>query len=186
MRVDHEGTSWWSDFWGGVGNWFEDNWDIVIGVALVAIGIFVSVITFGAATVIAGIVCGGILGGAFGALSAYSRGENVLGGFLNGLIVGALGGISPWAGALAAAGMTFITDRINGVKASRMSFVKAALNASVAGLLAFGCNGFANLMIDGSKELIVRNVASFVSSFIFSGYSFVADTINNLIFGGDK
>ena len=103
-----------------VGNFVKKNWDIILGVALVIGSIALSIVTFGAGATIAGIVCGAVIGGAIGALSAYSRGENVLAGFVSGLVVGATGAVNPFAGGLAAAGMTFITERVNGNQPSKI------------------------------------------------------------------
>ena len=99
MRVDSNGTSWWTDFWNGVGNWFKDNWvKLVIGVAFIVAGAAVTFFTAGMGTagllaagsallasakavgismaVSAGIgaVVGGITGGWEGALQGFSNG----------------------------------------------------------------------------------------------------------------
>ena len=99
MNVDPNGTSWWTDFWNGVGNWFKDNWvKLVIGVAFIVAGAAVTFFTAGMGTagllaagsallasvkavgismaVSAGIgaVVGGITGGWEGALQGFSNG----------------------------------------------------------------------------------------------------------------
>ena len=99
MRVDSNGTSWWTDFWNGVGNWFKDNWvKLVIGAAFIVAGAAVTFFTAGMGTagllaagsallasakavgnrmaVSAGIgaVVGGITGGWEGALQGFSNG----------------------------------------------------------------------------------------------------------------
>ena len=199
MRTDFDGTD-WNSFWNKVkngfkkaGEWindkiiqptvtfFEENWDVIAGALLVVGGIVVSVLTFGAATVVAGIVCGAILGGAFGALSAYSRGENVLMGLLSGVLIGATGGVNPFSAMLTATGMSLLSDRVNGKTVSKKSVWQAITNGVVAGLFSVGSNGFSKLMIDGSKDLLIKSVASFISGFIFSGYSFVSDKLSELI-----
>ena len=199
MLTDPVGTS-WKSFWKKVGNGFKkvgnwindniiqptvnfckENWDIIAGALLVVGGIAVSIITFGAATVIAGIVCGAVLGGAFGALSAYYRGENVLMGLLSGVLVGATGGVNPFAAMLTSTGMSLLSDRVNGKTVSEKSVWQALTNGVVAAIFSAGSNSFAKLMIDGSKEQIIKSVASFISGFIFSGYSFVSDALSKLI-----
>ena len=99
MNVDPNGTSWWTDFWNGVGNWFKDNWvKLVIGVAFIVAGAAVTFFTAGMGTagllaagsallasvkavgismaVSAGIgaVVGGITGGWEGAIQGFSNG----------------------------------------------------------------------------------------------------------------
>ncbi len=201
MNVDPTGTNWIGELWNGltqatktvwnsicsvgleVGAFISENWDIIVGATLIAASVVVSVVTFGGASVLAGVVICGVLGACFGALSAYSRGENIAMGALNGLIIGVAGGFNPVAGALAASGMTLITDRINGIKPDGSSVARAAINGAVAGILAAGGNLLARTIISGEKELIVNIISNTVSGFIFAGYSFVADTINNIIFG---
>lgn len=209
MRSDFDGTSWISDKWNQVKNWAKEkwnkvksaaktvwnhvkkvatavgnfvkkNWDIILGVALVIGSIALSIVTFGAGATIAGIVCGAVIGGAIGALSAYSRGENVLAGFVSGLVVGATGAVNPFAGGLAAAGMTFITERVNGNQPSKDTVAKAIFNGMVGTLFAWVGDGFGKLMTSGSKELLTGIVANSISSFIFSSYSFIWDTINSM------
>ena len=144
------------------------------------IRIGIIIVTFGAGATIAGIVCGAVIGGAIGALSAYSRGENVLAGFVSGLVVGATGAVNPFAGGLAAAGMTFITERVNGNQPSKDTVAKAIFNGMVGTLFAWVGDGFGKLMTSGSKELLTGIVANSISSFIFSSYSFIWDTINSM------
>ena len=99
MRTDSQGTNWWTDFWNGVGNWFQNNWiKLVIGTAFVVAGAVVTFFTAGMGTagllaagsallasakavgismaVSAGIgaVVGGISGGWEGALQGFGNG----------------------------------------------------------------------------------------------------------------
>ena len=58
MWVDSNGTSWWTDFWNGVGNWFKDNWvKLVIGAAFIVAGAAVTFFTAGMGT--AGLLAAG-------------------------------------------------------------------------------------------------------------------------------
>ena len=73
MNIDPTGTSWWTDFWGGVGNWFvnlgNSIWNGITNI--------VSAIT-------------GFIGGLIGGISALLTGKNVGLGILSGVSIGGL------------------------------------------------------------------------------------------------
>ena len=186
MNVDPNGNVWWNPFswdWGSVvedvGDFFVDNWDIILGTGLVIGAVAISVLTFGTGTVISGVIAGGVFGSAFGALGAAINGGNILQGALTGLFVGTLGGISGWAAFTGAAGMSLIMDRINGKKAGFDSLVRAGVYGFTAGLFAGGCNGMSNAIIAGSTDIALRVSAGVLGAFIFSSYNFIADAIIN-------
>ncbi|MCM1441222.1 MAG: RHS repeat-associated core domain-containing protein [Roseburia sp.] len=200
MRVDPNGTDWWSDFcnwwgnawntvsswvsntWHSVTDWFTQNWDIVVGAIAMTALAAVSIALFGVTGVIAGVVAGAVVGAGFGALNAYVNGDDVSFGALSGLIVGAfsgLGGGGIWGALLAglAAGsaaftMSLIGDRVNG---REKNFLKAGISAFTAGV--FSCFGAPGGNIFQGDEFFVKVVGGIVFSLIFSGYTFVSDFI---------
>jgi len=205
VLVDFNGHSWQS-FWTNIGNWFvntenwinnniiqpvgaffKENWDIIVGVTLIvasiAISIAISIATFGAGTVLVGAAIAGVIGAGFGALGAYTRGENVLWGMLNGFVTGFTGTISPLAGALSAAGMTFIVSRANGLSPNWKTVGSAAINGILALGFSAGSNWFGKQIIKGSKDILLEGATSFTTSVIFDSWSFVADKINSMFWG---
>ncbi len=206
-RIDACGCDWWNPFtwdWSGIfksignafsaagqwvnnnvlkpiGTFFENNWDIILGVGLVIGAIVISVVTFGAGTVIAGVIAGAVFGAAFGAINALASGGNVLQGAFTGMFVGALGGVSSWAAFAGAAGMSLINDRINGEKAGMGSLFKAALAGLTAGLFARSCNGMFNAVKNELASKTIESIASVLFSFVFSAQNFATDIIINAL-----
>ena len=209
MRLDPAGHEWWNPFswnWNGifntigktfsqagqwiynnilkpVGSFFADNWDIIVGVGLIAVAVGISIITFGSGAPISGLiigaVTGGIIGSAFGALGAAVSGGNILHGAWTGLIVGAFGGISGLAAATSAAGMSLINDRVNGKTAGVDSLLRAGISGLTAGTFAGAGNVFSKVVNQEITELCVKSVSNTLFSFIFSTHNFVADAIIN-------
>lgn len=177
MNVDPTGKD-WNSFWNSIGNWFSDNWGTVLGVALVIIGIVVPIAFLGVTTTVAGIISGAVLGGAFGALSAYATGGDILMGALNGMVVGAVGSFSALGSALAAAGMTFVSNGIEGKPVDMNVVLKAVVNGIVAGGLSKGSLSIGKTIMGESKEIALDIITNVTLGIIFSAYSFVSDVIN--------
>ncbi len=95
----------------------------------------------------------------------------------------AIGGISGWAAFFGAAGMSLLSDRVNGVKASGTTLLKALAAGATAGLFAGFSNGASSYMLNGSKGIVEKFFVSYVCAVIFSGHNFVTDTIVNQIVG---
>ena len=181
MAIDQSGTS-WSSFWSSVGNWFKDNWYIVVGAVVAVACVALSIVTFGATTVLAGMAIGAIVGAGFGALNAYINHDNILYGMISGMVVGALGGIGGGgvlgaviAGVASAAGavtMSFIGDDVNG---RDRNWVKALVSGATAGVFSALGFGFSNLV--SGETIAVMAVWNTICSFIFSSYTFIADLI---------
>ncbi|MBO5045449.1 MAG: RHS repeat-associated core domain-containing protein, partial [Clostridia bacterium] len=160
MRMDSQGTNWWTDFWNGVGNWFADNWvKITIGAAFIVGGAVVTFFTAGMGTagllaagsallasvkavgismaVSAGIgtVVGGITGGWEGALQGFSNG--LADGFMwGGIFAGSaqiLGGMSKL---LASRNVNF-SDNFNWLFGNRNSQSTTLLRVNKAGKQLF-------------------------------------------------
>ena len=216
-RIDPLGCDWWNPFtwdWQGafnsigtafseagqwlnsnvlipVGNFFVDNWDIVLGVTA-TIGIAaLGIATFGFANIGLGMLIGGIVGAGFGALNAYIAGDSVLYGAILGGIVGALSGIGNLglkgmmfagvASALGAATASLVSDRINN---RPRNFKAAGLSAVTAGVFSFMGNGYGNYLSSMGPELAVKIAGNSMGAFYFSSYIFVADYILNKALGG--
>jgi hypothetical protein len=190
MRIDPFGTSWLNS----VGNWFvskgkaignfvEDNWDVIVGVGLVAASVGISIATFGAGTVVAGVVLGGLIGGSVGGLSALVSGGDPMMGFVSGAFVGAVGGVSGWAAFAGAAGMSLISDRVNGQEASFKGLAKAVTAGATAGLFAGASNMASGYMLSGSTTFAERAIVSSISATTFSTHNFVTDTLINQLIG---
>lgn len=177
MNIDRDGHS-WESFWNGVGNWWDDNWDIVAGVALTVTFAAVSISTFGLGAVAIGMVVGGMIGTGFGALSAAMNGDDIGYGALSGLIGGVLGGLGGGFGVLSAgmgvATLSLIGDRVNGRK---RDFGRAATAGITAGIFAGFANGYLNHVNKGINEISVKIINEIVGGIIFSGHNFVTDTV---------
>ena len=212
MRVDPTGHVWWNPSswdWQGmfnsvgnafstagkwlnnnvlnpVGDFFANNWDIVLGAGLIVGAVILSGVTCGASTAISGLIIGAIAGGlfgsAFGALSAAATGGNILNGAFTGLIVGGFGGISAGSAALAAAGMSLINDKLSGKKANGDSLAKASIVALTAGVFAGTGGAFTKMVLNNTTDKFVIHFATSLYSFFFSSYNFISDTIINEIF----
>ena len=177
MYVDSTGHS-WESFWSGVGNWWNDNWDIVVGITLTVGFATISIATAGIGTVVIGVLVGGTLGAGFGALSAAINGDDIGYGALLGLIGGALGGLSGGFG-IASAGfgvatLSLIGDRVNGRK---RDFERAITAGITAGIFAGFANGYLNHVNKGINEMSVKIINELVGGIIFSGHNFVTDTV---------
>ncbi len=189
-RIDSLGCDWWNPFtwdWNGlfnsignafstagqwlnnnvlnpVGNFFANNWDIVLGIGLIVGAVVLSIVTFGAGTAISGLVIGAVVGGiggsAFGALGAAVSGGNILQGALTGLIVGAFSGISGGAAALAAAGMSLFNDRSNGKKAGWDSVARASIFGLTAGIFAGAGGRFTEMVLKNITDKFVTYFAT--------------------------
>lgn len=127
-------------FWEEIGQWFEDNWkQIVAAVAVAAVivlAVVLSVLTFGAAGIIA-VGIGMALGGVVGGVSAAAAGGDVLLGVLCGMAVGgaaALGGMGIGAGMAAAFGAkTLAATLLTGALAGAVNGAAMGFTAGFAG-----------------------------------------------------
>jgi len=177
MYLDSSGHS-WESFWNGVGNWWDDNWDIVVGVTLTVAFAAVSIATAGIGTVAIGMVVGGIIGTGFGAVSAAINGDDIGYGALSGLIGGVLGGLGGgWGIASASLGvatLSLISDRVNGRK---RDFGRAVTAGITAGIFAGLANGYLTHVNKGINDITVKIINEIVGGIIFSGHNFVTDTI---------
>ena len=216
-RIDPLGCDWWNPFtwdWQGIfnsigntlstaGQWinnnvfkptstfFANNWDIVLGVVATIGFAALSIVTFGIATVLTGMIIGAIVGAGFGALNAYINGDSVLYGAILGASVGALSGVGGpgikgmiYAGitsALGAATASLIGDRVNN---RPRDFKAAGLSAITAGVFSFLGNGFGNYLASAGPELVIQVVANSMGAFYFSSYTFIADAIIKAVSGG--
>ncbi len=191
MRKDFDGTD-WNSFWNKVkngfkkaGEWindkiiqptvtfFEENWDLVVAGILFVGAIVATVATFGVGGALIGMAAGAIVGVACGGLNSYLTGGSVWQGMLNGLVVGAFGGVSAIAGGLAAAGMSIVMDRVNGKKAGKDTIIRAAFNGVVAGVFAKGAKHFSDICVKGEGVLVtwVVNFA-YANLFTFGNVAF--------------
>ena len=182
MYVDTTGQS-WKSFWSNVGKWLGDNADIIVGVVATIGAVGISIATFGAGTVIAGVVLGSIIGGALGSLGAASSGGNALMGFASGAFIGAVGAINPLAAAVAGFGMSLISDRVNGVKANKKTYAKAIIAGITAGVFAKLAEGTSDYLLKEFRTVADKIAVSFVTSMFFGSHNFVTDTIINQIIG---
>ena len=160
MRVDSNGTSWWTDFWNGVGNWFKDNWvKLVIGAVFIVAGAAVTFFTAGMGTagllaagsallasakavgismaVSAGIgaVVGGITGGWEGAIQGFSNG--LADGFMWGGIFAGSAQILGGASKLLAGRNVDFSDKFNLLFGNRNSQSTTLLRVNRAGKQLF-------------------------------------------------
>ena len=185
MAVDPEGTWDWNGFWKKVGDWFVDagnwinnniiqpigtffkeNWDVILAGVLICGAVAVSVLTFGAGSLIA-MAAGAIIGTVYGAFNSWITGGDPLQGAISGLVVGAFGGISSIAGGLAAAGMSIIMDRVNGQKAGLDTLGRAAISGLVAGTFARGGN-LASSAVASGEGTLVQWIANLVFASLFT------------------
>ena len=190
MHIDTTGSS-WSSFWKGVGDWFSDNWDIVVGVAATVTIAAISIATFGIATVAVGMVVGAVVGAGLGAINAAINGENVVYGAISGAVVGMLSGIGgPTIGGIICAGLgsaagaataSLIGDRVN---KREKNWGKAAVSAVTAGVFSACGSGASALLTQAGSQYSVQIVGNYIASLLFSTYTFVTDAIVGAVRGG--
>ena len=185
MRVDHEGTSWWSDFWNSTaGAIFK----VVIG-SVVIIGLGVATIfTLGAAAPITGLAATFITGAFVGALSGAVFGA-ISGGltYTNGKI-----GWS-WHGAADGFMRGSISGAITGALSAGLGKVsEIAAVAKLGKIFNYGLQIVGNAMISSTATLLqglIKNEFSWVditASLIFGGMSggfYQYTGINNILMG---
>ena len=160
MRTDSQGTNWWTDFWNGVGNWFQNNWiKLVIGTAFVVAGAVVTFFTAGMGTagllaagsvllasakavgismaVSAGIgaVVGGISGGWEGALQGFGNG--LVDGFMWGCIFAGSAQILGGASKLLSSRNVDFSEKFNWLFGNRNSQSTTLLRVNRAGKQLF-------------------------------------------------
>ena len=160
MRTDSTGTDWWSDFWKGVGNWFENHWvEVLVGTAFIVAGAVVTFFSAGMGT--AGLLAaGGALlasAKAVGISMVVSAGigtvvggitegrEGAVNGFSDGLASGYMwGGIFSGGAQLLSAAMKltrYLTPDFNGSRIGKLKVLSpnSADNPNIGGtLIKFG------------------------------------------------
>lgn len=184
---DDKGTSWWSNLWKKVKNFFENTWDVIVGtivsVALVAGGIALTIFTAGTLANIGSAMIGAGVGGFIGGLQSKLEGGSYWGGYLGGAITGGLtAGLGAFFGPIGAfiggtlgnfAG-TVVTDAINGVDMSGSDYwLNLTADSLLSGLVAIGGYQFGEaskvLNIPGYRDLFAAITiwAEFAFSYLF-------------------
>ena len=134
-------------FWEEIGNWFKDNWKVIVAAVAVVAVIVISIVTFGVGLIgVGALVAVGVgmaIGGVVGGIAASQAGGDVLLGVLSGI---ALGGAASLAGTAIGAGMTAMMGK--GLAATLLSgTLSGAVTGSAMGLAA----GFAGGAGTGSQ-----------------------------------
>ncbi|UZO82099.1 hypothetical protein NBT05_06400 [Aquimarina sp. ERC-38] len=137
----------------GFGNWIQDNSATITVVATVAVGVALTVATFGAAgPLVVGLVVGACTGFTAGAVGTWTSGGSFEDGLKNGLFQGAIGAVT----GLASAGVgTWATNNLSGVVINSLQFtshtVKGIAGGIVAGSLSGGVGSFGGAILSGES-----------------------------------
>lgn len=155
MNIDPNGTSWWSDFWGGVKDFFDNpiTQAVIGGLIIVGLGI-ATILTLGAAAPITGLAASMVVGAFWGAVASATFGA-ISGGiqFSDGKI-----GWS-WSGAANGFMWGAITGGIAGAAGAwlgNISFMKAAVEngSKFARAINFGFQVISNSALSASVTTI--------------------------------
>ncbi|PEZ06747.1 hypothetical protein CN326_09725 [Bacillus sp. AFS018417] len=174
-------------FWEEIGNFFEGNWKYIVAAVAVVAVVALSIVTFGAAGVIA-VGIGMAIGGLVGGISASAAGGDILLGVLVGMAVGgaaALGGLGIGAGMSA----------VLGAKAFSATVLTGALSGAVNGAAMGFAAGFAGgqgtagqiweKMLQGALVGAISGSVSGFNSYLFNqgahGTGKLAFTMKNLL-----
>ena len=109
MYVDPSGNS-WDSFWSSVGNWFEDNWQILVSSAEIVIGC-IALFVPGGQGAAALLLSAGVSSIVSGYVNEY-LGNSFFSGWLGGQLSGLIGGV---AGIVKSAGKAIALSFISGV-----------------------------------------------------------------------
>jgi len=156
-------------FWKEIGEWFEKSWKyIVAAVAIVAV-VVLTIVTFGAAALIA-VGIGMVIGGVVGGIAAYQAGGDVLLGVLVGM---AVGGAAAFAGAGIGAGIAALIG--NGLAATLIAgTLSGAVGGAAMGFTAgfAGGAGNAQTIFDRMwRGALVGAITGLAFSFVYYGFA---------------
>jgi hypothetical protein len=159
LYIDLTGYAWYNDFW----NWLKKNKEIVVTVVTITVAVVVTVATAGAGSPLLVAAIGGAAGGfAGGALSAALDGKDFLGVIGNGLLQGAIGGLSGLAGGAvgqwaAKGGLTLITS-------AGLKITSPVINGAIGGAIGGAAGGLAGGFTAGFTMSMISTKGDFNAS----------------------
>lgn len=158
-------------FWEEIGNFFADNWKYIVAAVAVVAVVVLSVVTFGAAGIIA-VGIGMAIGGVVGGIAAGNAGGDILLGVLVGM---AVGGAAAFAGLGIGAGMSALFGANSFLATVLTGTLSGAVNGAAMGFAAGFAGGQGTAgeiwekMWQGALVGAIFGLVSGVGSYLFNG-----------------
>ena len=180
---DNIGTSWWTDFWNSIGNFFSSTWDVITGsiisLGMIVVGFALTFLTGGALYNLGSGLIGAGVGSFIGGLDSKLSGGSYLAGYLGGALSGGITGFAISVGFPILGGSighfigSTVRDSLNGVTLDNGYFTNLFYESLINGLVAKGSyfigNSIEILKSIGFRELfiVLATYSELLSSYMF-------------------